>query len=122
MVKVQFTLEQGEYNCSSNVPLTSALHGVWVFNATPQRFYPRETGTIAIGYEVGLASEPVWPVAEYLAPAGSRSRGRRARPTHWVHGYQHFGKNAAASFMYRVRDGRSTLYLHKFSEVYNRSP
>ena len=51
---------------------------MWVVNATPWRFYPRETEPVAIVYEVGWVPELVRTGAEYVAPAGIRSPDRPA--------------------------------------------
>jgi hypothetical protein len=59
--------------------LTSTIDGGWVVNATFQPPYPWERDPVAIVWEAGWASEPVWAGAENISPTGIRSRDRPAR-------------------------------------------
>lgn len=48
----------------------------WVVNAMPRPFYLQEEDPLSIVQEAGWTPEPVWAIAENLAPAGIRSSGR----------------------------------------------
>jgi hypothetical protein len=59
---------EGEQRCGYTLPLTSAVDGNGVVNATPRPLYPREGDLVSILQEDGCATGLVWTGAENLAP------------------------------------------------------